>query len=62
MCLFASLLYVGTDLLAGMLFPGYSFIEQSISELFAIGVPTSGLAILLFALYDLLVVGFALGV
>lgn len=58
----ASLLYVGTDLLAGTLYLGYSFIDQAISELFAIGAPTSSLTIPLFTLYDVLIISFALGV
>jgi len=58
----ASLLYVGTDILAGMLCPGYSFMDQAISELFAVGAPTSGLAVPLFTAYSVLLVAFALGV
>jgi len=33
----SSLLYVGTDILAAMLYEGYSYTSQSISELGAIG-------------------------
>lgn len=58
----SSLLYVGTDILAGTLYAGYSFTSQYISELFAIGAPTSGLVVPLFTVYDLLLVAFALGV
>lgn len=58
----ASLLYVGTDTLAGMLYAGYNFTDQAISELLAIDSPTSGLVVPLFTLYDLLLVAFALGV
>ena len=58
----ASLLYIGTDILAGMLWKGYSFTDQAISELLAIDAPTSGLVVPLFTLYDLLLVAFALGV
>ncbi len=56
------LLYVGVDLLAGTLYPGYDFVSQAISELFAIGAPTSGLVIPLFTLYDLMLLAFAWGV
>jgi hypothetical protein len=56
------LLYIGTDLLAGTMYQGYDFVSQAISELFAIGAPTSGLAVPLFTLYDLMVLAFAWGV
>ena len=58
----ASLLYVGTDTLAGMLYAGYNFTDQAISELLAINSPTSGFVVPLFTLYDSLLVAFALGV
>jgi len=58
----SSLLYVGTDILAGTLYAGYSFTAQAISELFAIGAPTSSLVVPLFTLYDLLLIAFAFGV
>jgi hypothetical protein len=58
----SSLLFVGTDILAGTLYAGYSFTSQAISELFAIGAQTSGLVILLFTVCDVLLVAFALGV
>lgn len=57
----SSLLYVGTDILAGTLYAGYSFTSQAISELFAIGAPTTGLVVPLFTVYDVLLVAFALG-
>lgn len=56
------LLYVGTDILAGALYPGYSFTSQAISELFAIGAPTSSLVVPLFTVSDVLLLAFALGV
>ncbi|NIO44989.1 MAG: DUF998 domain-containing protein [Candidatus Aenigmarchaeota archaeon] len=58
----APLLLACTDILAGTLYPGYSFISQAISELFAIGAPTSGLVVPLFSLYSVLLIAFALGV
>ncbi len=58
----APLLYVGTDILAGTLYPGYSFTSQAISELFAIGAPTSGLVVPLFTVSDVILIAFALGV
>ncbi len=56
------LLYVGTDLLAGIQYEGYDFVSQAISELFAIGAPTSGLVVPLFTLYDFMVLAFAWGI
>jgi voltage-gated potassium channel Kch len=58
----ALLLYASTDILAGALYAGYSFTSQAISELFAIGAPTSHLVVPLFTVYDVLLVAFALGV
>ena len=48
------LVYVGTDILAGTLYAGYSFTSQAISELFAIGAPTSSLMVPLFTLSSVL--------
>ncbi len=56
------LLFVATDIIAGTLYPGYSFTSQAISELFAIGAPTSGLIVPLFTVSDVLLLAFALGV
>ena len=58
----SSLLYVGTDILAGMLWEGYSFINQAISELSAIGAPTRQLTAPLLTIYIVLVIAFGLGV
>jgi hypothetical protein len=45
-----------------MLYAGYNFTDQAISELLAINSPTSGFVVPLFTLYDSLLVAFALGV
>ena len=58
----SSLLYVGTDILAGTLYAGYRFTSQAISELFAIGAPTSRLVVPLFTLSSLLLAAFASGI
>lgn len=58
----ASLLAVCTDLLVGMLWEGYSFTSQSISELSAIGAPTRSLAFALNIVYAALLIAFGLGV
>src|SRR5918995_1832750 len=56
----ASLLYVATDILAGMLWEGYSFSSQAISELSAIGAPTRPLVVTLGIIYDMLLIAFGL--
>jgi hypothetical membrane protein len=58
----APILFLGTDALAGVSYPGYSFTSQAISELFAIGAPTSRLVVPLFTLADVLLLAFAWGV
>jgi hypothetical protein len=58
----ASLIWVGTDILSGMQWEGYSFISQSISELSAIGAPTRPLVFPLSLTYDVLMIVFGLGV
>jgi hypothetical membrane protein len=58
----APLIYVATDILAGTLYPGYSFTSQAISELFAIGAPTSGLVVPLFTMSSVLLLAFAFGI
>ncbi|HAM49589.1 MAG TPA: DUF998 domain-containing protein [Nitrospiraceae bacterium] len=58
----ASLLYVGTDILACTLYAGYSFIDQAVSELFAIGAPTSHLVVPLFTLSSLSLLAFGFGI
>jgi hypothetical protein len=60
--IFAPLLYISTDILAGTLYAGYSFTSQAVSELFAIGSPTSHLVVPLFTIYDMLLIAFALGI
>lgn len=58
----ASIIYVATDIIAGTLYVGYSFTSQAVSELFAIGAPTSSLVVPLFTVSSLLLVPFAFGV
>lgn len=58
----ASLIYVATDLVASRLYPGFSARDQAVSELFAIGAPTSALVVPLFSLASLLLAAFALGI
>ena len=58
----APLAYVVTDLVASDLYPGYSFTDQAVSELFAIGAPTAYLVVSLFTLSSGLFAVFAFGV
>ncbi|WP_213979477.1 DUF998 domain-containing protein [Sphingomonas sp. dw_22] len=58
----ASIVYVGTDLVAASRYPGYSFTDQAVSELFAIGAPTRFLVVPLFSIASLLLLAFAWGV
>ncbi|MGE5616022.1 MAG: DUF998 domain-containing protein [Bacillota bacterium] len=53
--------YVVTDLLASSLYPGYSFAGQAVSELFAIGAPTSRIVVPFFSLSSVLIAAFGLG-
>ena len=58
----ASVTYVATDVFAGLQYAGYSFTDQAVSELFAIGAPTSRIVVPLFTLSSALVTVFAFGV
>jgi len=58
----SSLLYVGTDILTGTLWKGYSFTHQAVSELSAIDAPTRPLVVPLYLVYDVLTISFGLGV
>jgi hypothetical protein len=58
----ASLLYISTDILLGLSWPGYSFNSQAISELSAIGAPTRSLWIAMTFLFNPLLVAFGIGV
>jgi hypothetical membrane protein len=59
----ASLLYVGTDVLAAIVHPDYhSFTSRAISELMARGAPTERLVDPFFLLYGVLMMAFGVGV
>lgn len=58
----ASLLYAAMNVLAVLLFEGYSPVNQTVSELSAIGAPTRVLWNVLGIVYDLLVIAFGWGV
>jgi hypothetical protein len=59
----SSVLYLGTDILAAtVLYPGYSYTAQQVSELSAIGAPTRQLWIAMSMAWALLVIAFAMGI
>ena len=58
----ASLTYVATDIVATLRYPGYSVTDQAVSELFAIGAPTSGIVVPFFTLSSTLVAVFGFAV
>jgi CubicO group peptidase (beta-lactamase class C family)/hypothetical membrane protein len=58
----SSLLYVATDILGGLQYPGYNFTSQAISELGAIGSPSKQFVDPLFLIYNALALAFGVGV
>lgn len=59
----ASVVYVGTDVLAAIFYDDYhSFTSQMVSELMASGAPTEALVDPLFLLYGVLMMAFGVGV
>ena len=59
----SSILYITTDILAAtVLYPGYDYTSQQVSELSAIGAPTRNLWIAMTFIYDGLVIAFSIGV
>src|SRR5579859_6029221 len=57
----SSLLRVATDILAAMWYPGYSYIDQSMSQLAVIGAPTRTFQVDLLAVCGALVIAFGIG-
>lgn len=53
---------IAGDMLAAALYPGYSYVNQTVSELSAIGAPTRSFLVVVGVLYIALVVAFAVGV
>ena len=60
--LMSSLLYIGTDILGSIVWEGYSYISQTISELSSIGSPSRPIVVPLFLTYSFLVIGFGFGI
>ena len=55
-------LYPLADIFAATRYPGFSYRDQAVSELFAIGAPTAGLVVTLFTLSSSLLLLFAAGI
>jgi len=63
MCgIISSLLWISTDIIAAIQYDGYSYINQSISELSANGAPTRAFLTTTGIIYELLLFAFGLGV
>lgn len=58
----APMLYIGFDALTALLYEGYSYTDQAISELSAIGAPTAGLWTILVFIFNPLIILFGMGV
>ena len=58
----AAAVYAAGDLLSGLLYNGYSFADQAISELSAYGSPVRPLAVAFLALHGLLGIAFSVGI
>jgi uncharacterized protein DUF998 len=60
--LLSSIIYVGFDLVSAARYPGYSLVNQAISELSAIGAPTAAFWVWLGPVYGVLFAAFTIGV
>jgi hypothetical membrane protein len=58
----APVVYSATVVFGGMITPGYSHLSQYVSELIAAGAPNRALLNLLFAIYNLFVLAFGVGI
>jgi hypothetical protein len=58
----AAVLYVLTDIVAAATYPGFSYSDQAVSELFAIGAPTSYFVVPLFTASSALLLAFSVGI
>lgn len=57
-----AVIYPLSDIFASTRYPGFSYRDQAVSELFAIGAPTSGLVVPLFSISSALLFLFAIGI
>lgn len=60
--IFSSLLYVVMNVVTAMLYEGYDFASQTVSELSAVDAPTRPLWVVLAIFYSLFVIAFGVGV
>jgi hypothetical membrane protein len=58
----AAFVYIVTDVLGALRYPGYDFTSQGVSELMAVGAPTRNLVDSVFIVYGVLALAFAIGV
>jgi hypothetical protein len=58
----APLIYMASDIIAAFSWHGYSYTDQAISELSAIGAPTRALWIAMGSLFNVLLIAFGIGV
>ena len=58
----SAVLWVGMDVVASILYEGYSYADQTVSELSAIGAPTRPFWFALGSVWSVLVIAFAVGV
>lgn len=58
----APLLYVGSDIIAGLSWEGYSFASRTVSELRGIGAPTREFLTPVLLIYSLLEIAFGIGI
>ncbi|MBW2976966.1 DUF998 domain-containing protein [Candidatus Woesearchaeota archaeon] len=58
----STILYITSDAICALLYPGYSYTDQAISELSAIGSPTGPLWVYLTLPFSPLVIAFGIGV
>jgi hypothetical protein len=58
----APLLWVGMDVVASLRFDGYSYVDQTVSELSAIGTPTRTFWLVFGSVDSILLIAFAVGV
>jgi len=58
----ASVIRVVGDVVSSMLYPGYSFRDQTMSQLAAAGAPTQKLQIIFLTVFDILITAFGVGV
>jgi Protein of unknown function (DUF998) len=58
----STLVYAVSDVVGALSYPGYNYAAQAISEMSAIGAPTTGLLAPFYRIFSVLFVAFAIGV